>query len=119
MEEPVVEGVRELLRQPEFEGSDRILDTLEAVDERRLRAAIPSEALGADGVAVVIGDENREGPYQDMSFVLARYGKPGSAGGVIGVLGPTRLAYGEAVAHVRYVSDVLTELLRKFYGESD
>ncbi|MCK9518708.1 MAG: heat-inducible transcriptional repressor HrcA [Dehalococcoidia bacterium] len=117
IEEPVVEGVRELLRQPEFDGSDRILDTLEAVDERHLRTAIPTGAVGEAEVAVVIGDENREGPYQDMSFVIARYGLPNGASGVLGVLGPTRLAYGEAVAHVRYVSDVLTELMRKFYGE--
>ena len=117
VEAPVVEGVRELLRQPEFEGSDRILDTLEAVDERRLRDAIPSGAVGEADVAIVIGDENHEGPYQDMSFVLARYGAPGSAGGVLGLLGPTRMAYGDAVAHVRYVSDVLTELMRKFGQE--
>jgi heat-inducible transcriptional repressor len=117
LEAPIVEGVRDLLRQPEFDDSDRILDTLEAVGERRLRGAIPSGAVEEAGVAIVIGDENREGPYQDMSFVLARYGPPGGAGGVLGVLGPTRMAYGEAVAHVRYVSDVLTELMRKFYGE--
>lgn len=117
MEEPVVEGVRELLRQPEYDGSDRILDTLEAVDERRLRTAIPAGAVGEADVAVVIGDENHAGPYQDMSFVIAPYGLPGGASGVLGVLGPTRLAYGDAVAHVRYVSDVLTELMAKFYGE--
>ncbi|MBI2767168.1 MAG: heat-inducible transcription repressor HrcA [Chloroflexi bacterium] len=117
LEAPVVEGVRDLLRQPEFDGSDRILDTLEAVEERKLRGAIPSGAVEGAGVAIVIGDENTEGPYQDMSFVLARYGPTGGAGGVLGVLGPTRMAYGEAVAHVRYVSDVLTELMRKFYGE--
>ena len=121
MEEPVVEGVRDLLKQPEFGEADRMLDTLEAVDERRLREAIPSVEEG--GVAIVIGDENREGPYQDMSFVLARYGRPsregGSAGGVVGVLGPTRMAYGESVAHVRYVSEVLSELMRKLYGEED
>ena len=114
LEEPVVEGVRELLRQPEFGETDRMLDTLEAVDERRLRDAIPTVDEG--GVAIVIGDENHEGPYQDMSFVLARYGRPGSAGGVVGVLGPTRMAYGESVAHVRYVSDVLSELMRKLSG---
>lgn len=116
-EAPIVEGVRELLRQPEFEDSDRILDTLEAVDERQLRRAIPSRAVAPAGVAVVIGDENREGPYQDMSFVLARYGPRDGAGGLVGVLGPTRLAYGETVAHVRYVSEVLTDLMRKFYGD--
>lgn len=115
---PVVEGVRELLRQPEFDDADRILDTLEAVEESRLRMAIPSEAVeGEGGVAIVIGDENHDGPYQDMSFVLARYGAAGMPSGVLGVLGPTRMPYADAVAHVRYVSDVLTELMRKFYGE--
>ena len=117
LEEPVVEGVRELLKQPEFGEADRMLDTLEAVDERRLRDAIP--AVGDAGVAIVIGDENREGPYQDMSFVLARYGRKGGAGGVVGVLGPTRMDYSESVAHVRYVRDVLSELMRKLYGEEE
>jgi heat-inducible transcriptional repressor len=119
VEAPVIQGVREMLRQPEFGHSDRMLDTLEAVDERRLRGAIPSGSLEQDGVAVVIGDENREGPYQDMSFVLARYGPERGAGGIVGILGPTRMQYGEAVANVRYVSDVLTELIREFYGSAE
>ncbi|HXU23546.1 MAG TPA: heat-inducible transcriptional repressor HrcA [Tepidiformaceae bacterium] len=119
VESPVVEGVRAMLRQPEFGQSDRMLDMLEAVDERRLRRAIPTGAMAEGDVAVVIGDENREGPYQDMSFVLARYGPLGGAGGVLGVLGPTRMAYGDTVANVRYVSDVLTELIRQFYGDGD
>ncbi len=118
-EPPVIEGVRELLRQPEYEGdSDRLLDALEAVERSRLRRAIPDRPLGAEDVAVVIGDENADGPYRDMSFVLARYGPPGGVGGVVGLLGPTRLHYPEAVAHVRYVRDVLTELTRRFYGET-
>ena len=117
-ETPVIEGVRELLRQPEYEGdSDRLLDTLEAVEGSRLQRAIPSGSLGSADVAIVIGDENREGPYQNMSFVLTRYGTPGGAGGTLGLLGPTRLQYADAVAHVRYVSDVLTELMNRFYGE--
>jgi heat-inducible transcriptional repressor len=117
-EPPVVEGVREMLRQPEFSDSDRMLDTLEAVDERHLKEALPADSVGPGQVSIVIGDENRQGPYQDMSFVLTRYGATEGASGVLGLLGPTRLPYGEAVAHVRYVADVLTELMRKFYGES-
>ena len=115
-EKPVVEGVRELLRQPEYVDADRLLDTLEAVEGHRLRRAIP-ESVDGEQVAIVIGDENRDGPYQDMSFVLARYGVPGGASGLVGVLGPTRLAYADAVAHVRYVSDLLTGLLGRFYGD--
>jgi heat-inducible transcriptional repressor len=119
VEQPVVEGVRDLLRQPEFEHADRMLDTLEAVDEHRLRTAIPSGAVDATGdVAIVIGDENADGPYRDMSFVLTRYGAAGGPSGMLGILGPTRLPYGDAVSHVRYVRDVLTELLRQYYGEA-
>ena len=118
-ETPVVEGVRELLRQPEYEGdSDRLLDTLEAVEGSRLQRAIPTRALGGSEVAIVIGDENPAEPYRDMSFVLSRYGPQGGAGGLIGLIGPTRLDYPDAVAHVRYVSDVLTELMRRFYGDA-
>ena len=118
-ETPVIEGVRELLRQPEYEGdSDRLLDTLEAVEGSRLQRAIPARALGSDDLAIVIGDENPAEPYRDMSFVLSRYGPVGGAGGLIGLLGPTRLDYPDAVAHVRYVSDVLTELMRRFYGDA-
>lgn len=115
-DEIVVEGVREMLRQPEFEDSDRVLDTLAAVEARELRKALPVESLTPESVAVVIGDENREGPYQEMSFVLARYGLEGGVAGVVGILGPTRMAYGDTVAHVRYIRDVLTQLIRTFYG---
>lgn len=118
MEVPVIEGIRGLLRQPEYENSDRVLDTLEAIEEHRLRQAIPSSAVGDPGdVAIVIGDENEEGPYKNMSFVLTRYGGGTGPSGVLGILGPTRLPYGDAVSHVRYVRDLLSELLRQFYGE--
>ncbi|GAB4336423.1 MAG: heat-inducible transcriptional repressor HrcA [Dehalococcoidia bacterium] len=116
VEIPVIEGIRELLRQPEFEDSDRMLDTLTAIEAKQLQRALPADALHQADVVVVIGDENREGPYQDLSFVLARYGPPGGAGGMVGILGPTRLPYGDAVAHVRYVGEVLTELIQNFYG---
>ena len=117
VETPVVEGVRDLLRQPEYEDSDRMLDTLAAVDGKRLRDAVPARAVDGSDVSIIIGDENRAGPYQDMSFVLTRYGLPGGASGVLGVLGPTRMQYGDAVSHVRYVRDVLTELMRTYYGD--
>lgn len=117
MSHAVVDGVRQMLRQPEFEDADRMLDTLDAVDERKLRDSLPASDLNPGDVAIVIGDENPEGPYRDMSFVLARYGMPDGAQGVLGVLGPTRMDYADTLSHVRYVGDVLTRLMREFYGD--
>ena len=58
VESPIIEGVREMLRQPEFGHSDRMLDTLEAVDERRHPRAV---CRSGDGVWLLVWLLQREG----------------------------------------------------------
>ena len=45
------------------------------------------------------------------SMVLTRYGAPGFATGALGVLGPTRMAYGRTISTVRYVAGLLSDLV--------
>ena len=52
---------------------------------------------------------------EDVSLVLAAYGRPGRAMGVVGVLGPTRMAYPQAIGSVRYVSGLMNELVEQLY----
>jgi heat-inducible transcriptional repressor len=51
----------------------------------------------------------------DVSLVLAPYGRAGRAVGVVGVLGPTRMAYPHAISTVRYVSGLMNELVDHLY----
>jgi heat-inducible transcriptional repressor len=51
-----------------------------------------------------------------VSLVLAPYGIPGRALGVVGVLGPTRMPYPRAVGTVRYVATLLSELVGRFHA---
>jgi heat-inducible transcriptional repressor len=44
-------------------------------------------------------------------MVLGRYGVPGLATGTLGVLGPIRMAYGRTISTVRFVSDLLSDLV--------
>jgi heat-inducible transcriptional repressor len=53
---------------------------------------------------------------QDVTLVLASYGRPDQAVGVVGVLGPTRLAYPEAIGTVRFVSGLMNELVDHLYA---
>ena len=57
-----------------------------------------------------IGHENRRAELGNVSIVATNYGV-GSADGVIGVIGPTRMNYERAMAAVRAVSDDLTDAL--------
>ncbi len=50
-------------------------------------------------------------------MVLARYGAPGLAIGTLGVLGPMRMAYGRTISTVRYVAELLSNLLEDTLSE--
>ena len=45
-----------------------------------------------------------------------RTGAPGHAVGVVGVLGPTRMAYPQAIGTVRFVSGLMNELIDHLYA---
>jgi heat-inducible transcriptional repressor len=112
------DGLREVL--PEFAEREATQQALHLLEEGSLLDAIFSEALGAqvDGVQVIIGGEGRWSEVRHLSLVLARYGVDEQAVGLLGVLGPTRMRYGRAIASVRFLAGVMTGLLLNAYSES-
>ena len=51
--------------------------------------------------------------------VLARYGVSDYATGALGVVGPMRMPYGRTVGTVRYVADLMTNLVSDMYSGSE
>ena len=68
-------------------------------------------------VQVVIGGEGRWRELSACSMVMAKYGVEGFAAGTLGVLGPTRMPYGRAISTVRYVADLMSDMVSDLYGE--
>ena len=77
---------------------------------------LASQLRATDGVQVIIGGENEWDDMRDVSLVVARYGQEGKIGGLLGVIGPTRMQYGRAIAVVRYMTQVMNDLLAEMYG---
>lgn len=119
-DEAYLDGVRQLLSQPEFSRGEQMLGLLELLDERNLTRAIPLRALAQDGVTVIIGADN---PRLDVandamracSVVVGAYGAPGVASGALAVLGPMRMRYSRTISTVRYLSGVMSDLLAESY----
>ena len=65
---------------------------------------------------VVIGGEHSRDEMREYSVVLSRYGVAGEVEGVLGVIGPTRMAYPRTISTVRYISSVMSDLLGELYG---
>jgi heat-inducible transcriptional repressor len=111
-----LEGLRNILRQPEFAEREAMLDILDALDEYNLPRLIPFHWAAPGRVAVIIGGENPQDAMRRCSLVVGRYGEPGALTGALGVLGPTRLPYPRATSMVRYVGALLDELMSAHYG---
>ncbi|TFH33795.1 MAG: heat-inducible transcription repressor HrcA, partial [Anaerolineales bacterium] len=100
------DGLANVLSQPEFANSDSARNALRVLEERSFLEEVLANVLSPNvgGVQVVIGGEGGWEELRDCSMVLTRYGAPGYATGALGVLGPTRMAYGRTISTVRYVA---------------
>jgi heat-inducible transcriptional repressor len=102
-----LEGLAQLLSQPEFAQSQKLRPILELLEQQPLLARFLVESLASPGVQVIIGTENRLEQMREASLVLTRYGSPDDVWGVLGIVGPTRLAYWRAVPMVRFVAELM------------
>lgn len=110
------DGIMDILRQPEFSAIGRMQALLEMLEQRSVLETMLSELAPMSGVHVVIGTESQHDAMSDYSMVLARYGLPGEATGVVGVLGPLRMQYARSIGAVRYVAGLLDDLMARMHG---
>jgi len=110
----VHDGVRNLLRQPEFAESSRLHQVLEVLEETRYLTVLLRQLIGESDLQIVIGSENASSQLQGCAVVLTSYGPTDRLKGVLGVIGPTRMAYSQTVARLQAVargaSDRMAEL---------
>lgn len=61
---------------------------------------------------VTIGEENGDDQLNDCSLITATYEINGELVGKIGVIGPTRMKYGEVTSIVKYLTENLNSTFR-------
>jgi heat-inducible transcriptional repressor len=105
----VHDGVRNLLRQPEFADSSRVQQVLEVLEETRYLTVLLRELIGESDLQIVIGSENVSSQLQGCAVVLTTYGPSNRLKGVLGVVGPTRMAYSQTVARLQAVARSASE----------
>jgi heat-inducible transcriptional repressor len=108
------DGLTNVLAEPEFAESDDARRALRIFEERStlqdlLARSTTSSMVG--GLQVLIGGEGGWEELRQCSMVLARYGVPGLATGMLGVLGPMRMSYAKAIPTVRFVAGLLSDLV--------
>jgi heat-inducible transcriptional repressor len=110
------DGLLEMLDQPEFMHVGRVREVLSILQGGAMLDTLIPQALASNGVQVIIGGEHGRDELRDYSVVLSRYGVDGEATGVLGVIGPRRMAYPRSISTVRYIATVMSDLLNDLYG---
>jgi heat-inducible transcriptional repressor len=112
--EVYLDGLSNMLAEPEFSGSEEARRAMRVLEERSLLDDLLSRTVMTStvgGVQVLIGGEGTWAELRQCSMVLARYGSPGVAMGTLGVLGPMRMSYGHTISTVRFVANLLSDLV--------
>ena len=115
-EEPYIEGLSNILAQPEFALHRDMLGVIALLERKDAVRTMLHQVLVGDGVRVLIGTENREDAMKGCSLIVTQYGIPGRVRGAVGVIGPTRMPYGKAISTVSYVGSLMSDLAAEIYS---
>ena len=105
--EYVMAGETNLMGFAELSSVDKLKRLFEAFNEKRDLLNLLDMSLHGQGVQIFIGQESGYQILDDCSVVTAPYASDTGAVGVIGVIGPTRMAYERVIPVVDLTARVL------------
>jgi heat-inducible transcriptional repressor len=105
--EYVIKGETNLMGVAELTSVEKLRRLFEAFNEKRDFLHLLDHSLKAEGVQIFIGHESGYRILDDCSVVTAPYTVGDSVVGVLGVIGPTRMAYERVIPIV----DITAKLL--------
>lgn len=108
----VLAGETNLMDFAELSDIETLRRLFDAFSKKRLILDLLNRSIHADGVQVFIGEESGYKILDDCSVVTAPYHLDDGTIGVLGVIGPTRMAYDRVVPIV----DLTAKLLRSAIG---
>jgi heat-inducible transcriptional repressor len=109
--EYVIAGETNLMGFAELSNVDRLRRLFEAFNEKHDILKLLDSCLRADGIQIFIGQESGYRILDDISVVTAPYMVDNQVVGVLGIIGPTRMAYERVIPIVDITAKLLGSAL--------
>jgi heat-inducible transcriptional repressor len=114
-----VSGATNMLDHPDLSDVATMRSLLRAFEEKAQLIELLSRMAAERGVQVMIGSENPVEEMRECSLIASTYTYRDQVLGVLGVVGPRRMAYSDVISLVeetaRLVSDSLTRVKQQVY----
>ncbi|WP_246387543.1 heat-inducible transcriptional repressor HrcA [Chiayiivirga flava] len=112
-EDVLVAGQTRLMGVQDLSDLDRLRDLFDTFARKKELLQLLEGCIHAQGVRLFIGEETGHAPLGQCSIVTAPYGTDGKVLGVLGVIGPTRMAYERVIPMVQATATVLSTALNR------
>ena len=109
----VVAGERRLLQQASVGDMHKLRELFDAFERKRDLLELLDRCSRAEGVQIFIGEEAGYEVLGDYSVITAPYAQGTQPVGVLGVIGPTRMAYERVIPLVDITARLLTAALSR------
>jgi heat-inducible transcriptional repressor len=109
----VIAGETNLMGVAELSSVEKLRRLFDAFNEKRDILHLLDQCLRADRVQIFIGRESGYGIFDDYSLVTAPYTVDNEVVGVLGVIGPTRMAYERVIPIVDLTARLLGSALNQ------
>jgi heat-inducible transcriptional repressor len=105
-------GTTNILSNPEFADIVKFSALIELLEEKNIIIHMMEKRHEPSGVKITIGDENEEKPIQECSIITAPY-TVGNVEGIVGVIGPMRMAYKRIIPLVDFTAKLITQVFHE------
>jgi len=103
-------GTSRILANREFSDVHKFSALIELFEQKNIIIHIMEKRSKTPGINITIGAENEEESIQECSIITAPY-KLGETDGLLGVIGPMRMAYKKIIPVVDYTAKLITRML--------
>ncbi len=107
----VIAGETNLMQYREMADLDKLRQLFEAFHAKQDILHILDQSIHAEGMQIFIGEESGYSAFGECSVVTAPYKMEDQVVGVLGVIGPTRMAYDRVIPVVDVTAKILGSLL--------
>ena len=111
----LVSGQTHLMEYGELADMEKLRHLFEAFREKTELLHMLDQCLRADGVQIFIGEESGFEVLDGLSVITAPYEREGEVLGVLGVIGPTRMAYDRVIPIVDVTARLLGAALNQHH----
>ena len=111
-DEYVVTGKNQLLDFEELSDMNQLKELFDAFNEQQLLLQLLDKSMSTSNVQIFIGQESGYKIFDNCTLITAPYTNEVGSVGVLGVIGPTRIAYQRVIPIVDVTAKLLSQSLK-------